>query len=169
MRTPRSESERMRRPKPCLRAMTALGTWRSKKGLTAGGFNGGHAGLDDGVCGDGEGEAVDDDAGELLALHVYALPEGAGGEEDGVGSGAELLQQNVPGGGALEEQGVGELLQHALVEGAHLGVAGEEAEGAALGDFKHAAHALGGVEEEVGLAGVRHAGGQVKQGLAAGS
>ena len=72
--------------------------------------------FDDGVGGDGEGEAVDDDAAELLALHVDSLPEGGGAEEDGVGGVAELLQQDVARGGAVEEQRVGEFGEEALVE-----------------------------------------------------
>jgi hypothetical protein len=39
------------------------------------------------------------------------------------------------------------------VHEAHLVVAGEEAEGAAVGDLEDAAGALGGVVEEVGVAG----------------
>jgi hypothetical protein len=93
------------------------------------------AGFHDGVGGDGEGELVDDDAAELFALHVDALPETRCPEEDGVGGVAELLQEDVAGGGALHEQWVGELHEQAVVHLAHLGVAGEEAEGAAAGDF----------------------------------
>ena len=62
-----------------------------EEGFSAEGFDGLHAGFDYGVVGDGEGETVDDDAGELLALHVHSLPEGGGAEEDGVGGVAELL------------------------------------------------------------------------------
>ena len=72
-----------------------------EEGFAAGGFDGGHAGFDDGVGGDGEGEAVDDDAGELLALDVDALPEGGGAEEDGVGGVSELLEQDVARGRAV--------------------------------------------------------------------
>jgi hypothetical protein len=62
--------------------------------------------------------------------------------------------------------GKGSTRQQALVEVAHLGVAGEEAEGAAAGDLEHAADALGGLPRgEVGLARVGHAGRQVEQGL----
>src|ERR1700761_8002218 len=46
------------------------------EGIAAAGGDGVGAGLHDGVGGDGEGEFVDDDAGELLALHVDSLPEG---------------------------------------------------------------------------------------------
>ena len=124
-----------------------------------------HAGFDYGVGGDGEGEAVDDDAGELLALDVYSLPEGGGAEEDGVGGVAELLEEDVAGGGAVEEQGVGEFGEEAVVDLAHLFVAGEEAEGSAVGDLEDAADAFGGFELEVGLARVGHVGRQVEEGL----
>ncbi len=79
-----------------------------EKGLATESLDGLHAGADYGIGGDGEGETVDDDAGELFALHVYSLPEGGGAEEDGVGGVAEVLEQDVAGGGAMEEQGVGE-------------------------------------------------------------
>ena len=136
-----------------------------EEGLAAEGFDGLHAGFDDGVGGDGEGEAVDDDGGELLALDVYTLPEGRGAEEDGVGGGFELLQEYVPGKRAVEKERVGEFGEEAVVDFAHLLVAGEEAEGAAFGDFEDAADAFGGFELEVGLAGVGHVGGQVEEGL----
>ena len=69
------------------------------------------------------------------------------------------------GGGAVEEEGVGELGEEAVVDLAHLLVAGEEAEGAAFGDLQDAADAFGGAELEVGLAGIGHVGGQVEEGL----
>ncbi len=53
---------------------------------------------------------------------------------------------------------VGEFGEEAVVDLAHLFVAGEEAEGAALRDFEDAADAFGGFELEVGLARVRHVG-----------
>ncbi len=136
------------------------------EGVAAGGGDGVGAGLHDGVGGDGEGELVDDDAGELLALDVDALPEGGGAEEDGVGGVAELLEEDVARGGALHHERVGELGQQAVVELAHLGVGGEEAEGAAASDFQDAADLFGGLREEVGVAGLRHVGREVEQGLA---
>ena len=62
-----------------------------EEGFATGFFDGLHAGLDDGVGGDSEGQAVNDDATESFALHVNALPEAGGAEENGVGSGAEFL------------------------------------------------------------------------------
>ena len=44
----------------------------------------------------------------------------------------------------MEEQWIGEFGEEALVGVAHLGVAGEEAEGAAFGDLEDAAYPLGG-------------------------
>ena len=51
------------------------------------------------------------------------------------------------------------------MELAHLGVAGEEAEGAAAGDFEDAADFFGGLREEVGVAGCGHVGREVEQRL----
>jgi hypothetical protein len=98
-------------------------------------------------------------------LHVHSLPEGGGAEEDGVGGGFELMKQDASWCGAVEEEWVGELGEETLVGVAHLGVAGEEAEGAAFGDLEDAADALGGLLGEVGLAGVGHVGREVEEGL----
>ena len=62
------------------------------------------------------------------------------------------------GRGALHEERVGELREEAVVELAHLGVRGEEAEGAATGDLEDAADFLCGLGKEVGVAGWGHAG-----------
>ena len=69
------------------------------------------------------------------------------------------------GGGALHEQRVGELGEEAVVELAHLGVAGEEAEGAAAGDLEDAADFFGGLREEVGVARWGHAGREIEERL----
>ena len=165
MRTPRSLERADEAAEALFERDDGVGDLVVEEGLAAEGFDGVHAGLDDGVGGDGEGEAVDDDAGELLALDVDSLPEGGGAEEDGVGGVAELLQQDVARGGAVEEERVGELGEEALVDVAHLRVAGEEAEGAALGDLEDAADALGGFVGEVGLARVGHVGREIEEGL----
>ncbi len=73
--------------------------------------------FDDGIGRDGEGQAVDDDAAELLALHVDSLPEAGGAEEDGVGRVAELLQQDVARRGAVQQQRIGQFGEQALVDG----------------------------------------------------
>ena len=88
-----------------------------------------------------------------------------GAEEDGVGGVAELLEQDVARGGAMEEQRVRQLGEQALVGVAHLRVAGEEAEGAALGDLKNTADALGCLFGEVGLARIGHVGREVEKRL----
>ncbi len=124
-----------------------------------------HAGFDDRIGRDGEGQAVDDDAAELLALHVDSLPEAGCAEEDGVGGLAELLEQHVARRGAVEQQRIGQLGQQALVDLAHLRVAGEEAEGAAFGDLEHAANAFGGLLGKVRLARIGHVGRQIEQRL----
>ena len=46
-----------------------------EEGTAARLFDSSHAGLDNGIGGNGEGEAVDDDATEGFALNVYALPK----------------------------------------------------------------------------------------------
>src|SRR5258705_12744773 len=45
------------------------------------------------VAGHGEREPVDDDATELLALHVHSLPEGRRSKKHGMGREAKLLEQ----------------------------------------------------------------------------
>ncbi len=121
--------------KALLEGDDGLGDLQVVEGVASGRGDGVGAGFHDGVGGDGEGEFVDDDAAELLALDVDALPKTRCPEEDGVRCVAELLQEDVAGGGALHEQRVGELSEEAVVELAHLGVRGEEAEGAAAGDL----------------------------------
>ena len=78
---------------------------------------------------------------------------------------AELLQQNCAWGCALQQQRVGQLRGEALVRGAHLGVAGEQAEGAAVGDLQHAASAFRGLEEVFRIARVGHSRRQIEQRL----
>ena len=46
-----------------------------EEGVAAFGVDGFDASGDDGIAGDGEGQTIDDDATELLALHVDTLPE----------------------------------------------------------------------------------------------
>ena len=77
------------------------------------------------------------------------------------------LEQGFARGGAVEKDGEVEHGQQALVEVAHLAVAGEEAEGAAAGDVEHAPDAVGGGFGEFGIARVGHAGRQIEQGLLA--
>jgi len=121
--------------------------------------------LDDGVAGDGEGDFIDDDAAQLVALDIDSLPEGRGGKQDGVGGGAELLDERGFGRGALQEHGVVELSEERVVNLLHLSVAGEEAEGAAAGDLQKLADADGGLGGEVGVARVGHVWRNVEDGL----
>ena len=51
-----------------------------------------------------------------FALHVDALPEAGGAEEDGVGGGAELFEQGFARRGAVEKDGEIEHGEQALVE-----------------------------------------------------
>jgi hypothetical protein len=138
-----------------------------EEGTAAGLFDGFHAGLDDGVGGDGEGEAVDDDATESFALDVDTLPEAGGAEEDGIGRGAELLEESFARGCAVEKDGEIEDGKEKVVEGAHLGVRGEEAEGAAAGNAEDALDGDGGGGDEVRVARVGHGWREIEEGLLA--
>ncbi len=69
------------------------------------------------------------------------------------------------GRGALHEERVGELGEEAIVELAHLGVRGKEAEGATAGDLEDAADFLRSLGEEVRVARRRHTGRKVEEGL----
>src|SRR5208283_2630776 len=131
----------------------------------AGFFYRAHAGLDDGVGGYSEGQAVDDDATKRFALHVDALPEAGGAEEDGVRCGAELLEQGFARSVAVEKDGETEDGREALVQGAHLRVAGEEAECAAAGDGENALDQARGGLDKFGVAGVGHIGREIEEGL----
>ncbi len=69
------------------------------------------------------------------------------------------------GGRAVQEQRVRKLSEQTLVRVAHLGVAGEEAEGAAFGDLEDAADALDSFLGEVRLAWVGHVRRKVEESL----
>src|SRR5262249_36691547 len=110
-------------------------------------------------------QAVDDHAAKLLALNINTLPEAGRSEEYSVRRLAKLLQQHMPWCSSVQQQRIGQLRQHALVDRSHLAVAREQAEGAALRDLEHPADAFGRAVGEVRLARIRHRGRQVKQGL----
>ena len=100
--------------------------------------------LTTGSVGTAKGQAVDDDGRKLLALHVDALPEGAGCRRGRRWGLAEPAEQHMPRCGAVQQQRVGQLTQQAVMHEPHLRVAGEQAKGAAAGDLKHAADAFSG-------------------------
>ena len=60
------------------------------------------SGGDDRIGGHREGQAVNDHRAELLSLYVYALPERAGGEEDGMRGGSEAIKQRGARSGSLQ-------------------------------------------------------------------
>src|SRR5437588_449818 len=78
-----------------LKCDDGVGNLVVEEGFAPESFDGFHSGFDDRVAGDGEGETVDDDATQLLALYVDSLPEGGGAEEDGVGGGGERREKSV--------------------------------------------------------------------------
>lgn len=138
------------------------------KERTAAGFlDGAHAGLDDRIGGNGEGQAINDDATEGFALDVDSLPEAGGAEENGVWGGAEFLEEGFARGGAVEEKREIEDRQEALVEGAHLGVTGEKAERAAAGDVENALDGCGCGSDKVGFARVGHRWREIEESLLA--
>jgi len=136
-----------------------------EEGTATGLFDGAHAGLHDGVGGNSEGETINDDATEGFALNIDSLPEAGGTEEDGVGGGAEFFKESLARGGAVEQEREIEDGEKALVEGAHLGVAGEKAEGAAAGDAEDTLDGRGCGGNEVRVARVRHGGREIKESL----
>src|SRR5262249_45227419 len=93
-----------------------------EEGVAAVFVDGFDAGSDYRITRHGEGQAVDDHAAELLALHVNALPEGRGGEEHGVRGDAELLKQRGLWGIPLQEHGEVEDAEKAMVDVVHLRV-----------------------------------------------
>lgn len=118
------------------------------------------AGFDDGVGGDFEGEARDDDLGKGVAGDVDAGPKAVGAEEHAVASGAEEAGEFGAGGvAALHEEGAaGAFVDgfEALGDAFHVGVAGEEHEGAATG--------AAGAEIDVIDEGVEGKGGSLARG-----
>jgi len=130
-------------------------------------FDGFHACLDNGIAGDGEGQAVDDDATERFALDVDSLPETGGAEEDGVGSTAELFEQSFARCSAMEKDGEIEDGQEPVVENAHLAVAGEETEGAAARDFEDTLNAASSGLGELRITRIGHLRREIEEGLLA--
>lgn len=75
-----------------------------EEGTAARFLDGAHAGLDDGIGGNGERQAINDDATEGFALNVDSLPEAGGAEEDRVGGGAEFFEESLARSRAVEKQ-----------------------------------------------------------------
>src|SRR5207244_1684674 len=74
------------------------------------------AGLDHGVAGNRERQAVDDDAAQLVARHVDTLPERGRREEDTVGRGAEFVEQRAAGARALDQSRIVDRKGDAIVD-----------------------------------------------------
>jgi hypothetical protein len=74
---PRSDAERMRRPRPLLQHEDGHGDLVLAEGIRAAVAQAVDAGRHDRVHGRCEGQLVDDDAGELVPHHVDPLPEDA--------------------------------------------------------------------------------------------
>jgi len=87
-----------------LKSENGFGDLVVEKRAAAGFFNGAHAGLDDGVGGNGERETVDDDATEGFSLDVDSLPKTRGAEENRVGGGAKFLEEGLARGCAVKQQ-----------------------------------------------------------------
>ena len=90
---PRSVALRMSRPSPCFSMSTATGTWYSPKAFWPRLRSRSMRADTTGSPGRGEGQLVDDHAGELLPRHVHTLPEGGGREEHGVRRRPEGVEQ----------------------------------------------------------------------------
>ena len=114
-----------------------------KEGVAALGINRTHPGRYDRVAGNGERQAVDDHATELLALHVYPLPKGRRTEQNRMWCEAELLEQNAFGRVTLQEHRKFELPQQTLIYVIHLGVTGEQDECSSAGDLQQPPDAIG--------------------------
>src|SRR5208283_4239740 len=89
-----------------------------------------------GIVRHGKRQLVDDDATQLLALHVNSLPEGRRRKQYGVWRQPKLLQQRILGCAALKQHGVFQLAQQPLVKLIHQRMAGEQAEGATARDVQ---------------------------------
>ena len=104
-RTPRSVLVRIRRPKPCLSGEDRLRHLKFGEGVAAVFVEGIDTRGDDGIAGNGKGQTVDDDAGELVAGNVNTLPKAGSGEQDRARSVLEALQQDGAWRGTLQQQG----------------------------------------------------------------
>src|ERR1039458_5961503 len=75
-----------------------------------------------------ERQFIYDNAAQLFARHVHALPERGGGEKHAVGRRAELVEQGAARRRALKQRGVFDLERHLVVHHSHLLMAGEQDE-----------------------------------------
>jgi len=73
--TPRSLRLRISRPNPCFSAIAACGTWYSKNAFPPASFKCPDAGLDNWVARHREWQFINDNAAQLVALYIHALPE----------------------------------------------------------------------------------------------
>ena len=101
---PKSPWPRMRRPKPCLSASAARGSWKALKRLAAALAQVVDARRRERIVGHVEGDLVDDDERERLAGHVDALPEALRREQHRADLLAQLGEQEVARLLALDEQ-----------------------------------------------------------------
>lgn len=136
------------------------------EGISAAGLNGLEAGFDEGMVGDGEGEAGDDDMAEGVALHVDTHPEAVEPEENGGVVCAELVEHLAGGcAGSLDEEAVAfgfKVMAKVVGDLAHEAGVGEEDEGAGAGLVDELADGGEGAFFVVGCGGGGEVGGQLK-------
>lgn len=133
------------------------------EGVSAAGLNGFEAGFDEGVVGNGEGEASDDDVAEGVALYVDTHPEAVEPEEYGGVVLAELVE-HLAGrcAGSLDEEAVAfgfKFMAKVVGDLAHEAGVGEEDEGAGTGLVDELADGGEGAFFVVGCGGSGEVGG----------
>ena len=117
------------------------------------------------VVGHRKGQPVNDHATELLALHIHSLPERCCGQQHRVRREAELFQQGAARRRPLQQQRIFDGAKQALVDFAHLRVAGEQAKRPALRDLQDLADALGRPRGKLRGARIRQIWRQIQHGL----
>src|SRR5208283_666823 len=142
--------------KALFQGKNGLGYLEFREGVAPILLQGPDAGSHDGVTGYREGQTVNNDAGKLIAGHIHALPETGGGEEDSIRGVLEAFEKHGARGRSLQEQGEVEAVADPLEQIVHLGIAGKQAEGAALAEFQQGHNFVRSLRRKARVAHVRY-------------
>src|SRR5207249_5613656 len=109
----------------CLRDLVIV------EGFSAGFANTAHPGIYYRIARNSKRQLINNNAAQLLARNVHALPKRSGGKQHAVRCRAKFFEQRATGRGALQERGKLDFERHTVVDHAHLLVTGKKHEGAA--------------------------------------
>src|SRR4029077_1326908 len=151
--------------KPLLQCENRLGNLELRKRVAPILLQGLHARRDNRGARHREGQAIHNDARELIPRHVDALPEARGGKQHCARCVLESLEQRRSRRCALQKQRKRHPTAHALEQIIHLRIAGEQTKGAPLADFQQFHDFIGRRLRKSRMAHVRNGTGHIKKRL----